>query len=270
MSVPILQVDAFANLAFTGNPAAVCLLEEEPSASWMQRVAGEMNLSETAFLWPEGDGYALRWFTPTTEVELCGHATLASAHALYERERVGEDETVTFDTKGGELACERDEEGWITMSFPAHPPSEGAKDADLIAEALGVDPAWVGDSDLDRFAVLDDERTVRELEPDLDRVAQLGGRGLIVTAASEDESAVDFVSRFFAPSAGVDEDPVTGSAHCVLGPYWADRLGEDEVVGRQVSARGGTVRVSVGEDQVDLSGQAVTVFEGELAGSAEP
>lgn len=269
MSVPIVQVDAFANLAYTGNPAAVVRLEEEPSASWMQRLAGEMNLSETAFVWPREDGYGLRWFTPTTEVELCGHATLATAHVLFADGRVDEDEPVTFQTRGGELVCERDEP-WIRMRFPAHPPEALGDEAEKLTRALGAKPAWVGANEMDRFAVLDDETTVRQLEPDLEAIAELDARGVIVTAEADDESEVDFVSRFFAPAAGVDEDPVTGSAHCALGPYWADELGEDEVVGRQVSRRGGLVRVTVEEDEVELAGQAVRVFEGELSEAASP
>jgi PhzF family phenazine biosynthesis protein len=269
MTVPIVQVDAFANLPFTGNPAAVTLLEEEPSASWMQRLAAEMNLSETAFLWPEDEGYGLRWFTPETEVDLCGHATLAAAHVLFETERPDPEEPVTFDTKGGQLTCEH-EEPWIRMRFPAHPPEASDDDREAIAQALDAKPTWTGANELDRFAVLDDETAVRQLEPNLETVAGLDARGLIVTAPADDGSDVDFVSRFFAPAAGVDEDPVTGSAHCALGPYWADEFGEDEVVGRQVSRRGGLVRVTVEDGEVELAGQAVTVFEGELTDDAAP
>ncbi|PSG98377.1 hypothetical protein BRD56_00105 [Thermoplasmatales archaeon SW_10_69_26] len=269
MTVPIVQVDAFANLPFTGNPAAVTLLEEEPSASWMQRLAAEMNLSETAFLWPEDEGYGLRWFTPETEVDLCGHATLAAAHVLFESGRVDEEETITFATDSGPVECEQDEP-WIRMAFPSHPPYSREEDAGRVAQALDQKPTWVGENRLDRFAVLDEETAVRQLEVDLDAVRQLGGRGLIVTAPADDESEVDFVSRFFAPSAGVDEDPVTGSAHCALGPYWANRLDQSEVVGRQVSKRGGMVRVRVTDEGVDLEGQAVTVFDAELREIAEP
>lgn len=270
MSVPIAHVDAFANLAFTGNPAAVCLLDEEPQASWMQRVAAEMNLSETAFVWPqEEEDYGLRWFTPETEVDLCGHATLAAAHVLFDREHADPLAPLTFHTPGGRLVCEHDEP-WIRMAFPTHPPSQTPERVEQVAEALGAKPEWIGANEMDVFAVLADERTVRELEPDLDAIERLDARGLIATAAVEDDSEIDFVSRFFAPAAGVDEDPVTGSAHCALGPYWAKRLDKRELVGRQVSKRGGTVRVKVEEDQVELAGQAVLIFEGHLSEAAEP
>ncbi len=274
MTVPLVQVDAFSNLAFTGNPAAICLLEEPAPASWMQRVGAEMNLSETAFVWPredeaEGD-YGLRWFTPETEVDLCGHATLACAHVLFERERADPEEGVQFHTNSGLLLAEMREGEWIRMAFPSHPPYSREEDAGRVAQALDVKPQWVGETGLDRFVLLDSEQTLRELEPDLDLLAQMGGRGVIVTAPSEDESEVDFVSRFFAPTAGVDEDPVTGSAHCSLAPYWANRLDRDELVGRQVSHRGGTVRVEVTDEGVDLIGQAVTIFEGTLSQAAAP
>lgn len=272
MSVPLYTVDAFTRLPFTGNPAAVCLLDDQPPESWMGDLAAEMNLSETAFAWPDEAIDAdrrLRWFTPTSEVDLCGHATLATAHVLFERGDVDEEAGVVFDTNGGQLSCRR-EDGWIRMAFPAHPPEQRPGAAKRVAEALGVEPAWVGETGLDLFVLLEDERTVRAVEPDLDAVEALDGRGVIVTAGSEDGSHVDFVSRFFAPAAGVPEDPVTGSAHCALGPYWADELGEDTVVGRQVSTRGGTVRVSVEADGVELSGHARTVLEASLADAATP
>lgn len=269
MPVPLYQVDAFTRVPFTGNPAAVCLLDEEPSDSWMQRVADEMNLSETAFVWPEDEDLGLRWFTPVQEVDLCGHATLASAHVLFETDEGDPEDGVTFHTNSGPLECSR-EDGWIRMAFPSHPPYALEEGVSEIAEALGVKPEWVGENGLDRFVVLEDETAVRALDPHLGRVAQLGGRGVIVTAGTGDDSGHDFVSRFFAPAYGVDEDPVTGSAHCALGPYWANKLDRDTVTGRQVSERGGSVRVTVTEEGVDLDGHAVTIFQGELAEAAEP
>jgi PhzF family phenazine biosynthesis protein len=235
----------------------------------MQRLAGEMNLSETAFVWPEGEAYGLRWFTPETEVDLCGHATLATAHVLFDRGRVDEDGEAVFETAGGRLVCEHDDP-WLRMRFPADAPQEREEAREDVALAIDAKPTWVGASERDLFAVVDDETAVRQLEPDLDAIAELDARGLIVTAGVDDETEVDFVSRFFAPGAGVPEDPVTGSAHCALGPYWAGEVGEDEVVGRQVSERGGLVRVTVNEDEVELAGQAVTVLEGELTEAAAP
>lgn len=269
MPAPLYTVDAFTRIAFTGNPAAVCLPDEAPEERWMQDVAAEMNLSETAFCWPKDDGgedvWRLRWFTPTTEVELCGHATLATVHVLLEEGHLDEDAEVTFHTKSGHLTCRREDEERISMDFPSHPPYAVEGILEDVTDAIGTEPLWIGENGLDRFALLEDEKAVRSLEPDLDRVAQIGGRGLIVTAeADDDASDVDFVSRFFAPAYGVDEDPVTGSAHCSLGPYWANKLDEDTVVGRQVSDRGGTVHVTVTDQGVRLAGHAVRVAEGEL------
>jgi PhzF family phenazine biosynthesis protein len=271
MAPDLVTVDAFTQLPFTGNPAAVCLPGEPVPGSWMQRVAAEANLSETAFVWPaEGEAdRRLRWFTPEQEVDLCGHATLAAAHVLFERGVADPDEGVVFATNADELACRR-EAGQVRMRFPREAPTEQPGLAGPVEAAVGVEPSWVGASERDAVAVLDEETAVRALSPDLDAVADLDGRGLIATARSDDDSHVDFVSRFFAPAAGVPEDPVTGSAHCALGPYWADELGEDELVGRQVSARGGTVRVEVVGDEVELAGHAVTVVEGELGDAAAP
>jgi PhzF family phenazine biosynthesis protein len=258
----IVQVDAFTNRPFTGNPAAVCVLAEVPAEWWMQDVAREMNLSETAFLLPHEDGYDLRWFTPTTEVDLCGHATLASAHVLWEDGHLPPAETARFHTRSGVLTATRAGE-WIEMDFPAEPAREVEPLLGL-AEALGAAPAvWVGRNRFDYLIELADEKQVRTLNPDPRALRELGGRGFIVTSRAT-ANGFDFVSRFFAPAAGVDEDPVTGSAHCALAPYWAERLGRPELVGYQVSARGGVVRVRSAGERVVLAGQAVTVLRGEL------
>lgn len=263
MSLEIIQVDAFTEKPFTGNPAAVCILPFARKAEWMQQVAGEMNLSETAFLQRRDDGFTLRWFTPTQEVDLCGHATLASAHVLWTEGQLAPDERATFHTKSGELVAWR-EDGWITMDFPAEPPAPAEAPPELV-EALGVAPVYVGRNRMDYLVVLEDERVVRTLRPDLVRLAEIDTRGVIVTAAGSD--GYDFVSRFFAPRYGVPEDPVTGSAHCCLGPFWAERLGQTPLVGRQVSARAGTVVVKTSGAEgkrVHLAGQAVTVLRAEL------
>jgi PhzF family phenazine biosynthesis protein len=266
--VPIFQVDAFADAAFRGNPAAVCLLDAPASAEWMQHVAAEMNLSETAFLVPRGSAtdYDLRWFTPTTEVDLCGHATLASAHVLWETGRLAPDASARFHTRSGVLTATRDGDD-LTLDFPATPP-EPADAPDGLAEALGAEPRRLARSRYDYLVEVADAATVRDLAPDF---RALGGidvaRGIIVTSRGDD-GETDFVSRFFAPAVGVDEDPVTGSAHCCLAPYWADRLGRTALAGYQASRRGGTVRVEVVGDRVRLGGRAVTVLRGELV--AEP
>ena len=263
MAVPLTQVDAFADRPFGGNPAAVCLLDDPRPDDWMQRIAAEMNLSETAFLERLDDGYRLRWFTPAAEVDLCGHATLASAHVLWETGSLPAAETARFHTRSGLLTCRRQGE-WIEMDFPAEPATRADAPTALI-EALGHTPRWVGRNRMDYLVELDDEATVRGLEPDFGRLRAVDTRGVMVTAGSA-EPGVDFVSRFFAPRLGIDEDPVTGSAHCALGPFWAERLGRSELIGRQVSRRGGVVRVSLAGDRVHIGGQAVTVLRGELLG----
>ena len=257
----IVQVDAFADRPFAGNPAAVCVLREPKGAAWMQDVALEMNLSETAFLVEEGDGFHLRWFTPTVEVDLCGHATLASAHVLWEDGHLSPGSTARFRTRGGRLSATR-ADGWITLDFPATP-LKFKVDSGAIAEALAVPVHSAGIGGFDVLAEVESESVVRSIRPDFARLAALSARGVIVTARS-DSPGVDFVSRFFAPRVGILEDPVTGSAHCVLGPYWAGKLGRTELVGYQASGRGGTVRVRLGGDRAFLGGQAVTVFRGEL------
>jgi PhzF family phenazine biosynthesis protein len=261
MGVPMYVVDAFADRPFAGNPAAVCLLDRPADEGWMQSVAAEMNLSETAFLVPESDGYRLRWFTPTVEVALCGHATLASAHILWETARLPAHNPARFQTRSGALTATRagDE---IVLDFPAVP-VEPCAPPDGLIEALGAKPRNVARNRMDMLVELDSESDVRGLRPDFGRLAAVPVRGVIVTAASE-QPAFAFVSRFFAPASGVPEDPVTGSAHCALGPFWAARFGTNDLVGRQVSRRGGTVRVSVRGNRVQLAGRAVTVLRGEL------
>jgi PhzF family phenazine biosynthesis protein len=264
----LFQVDAFTEDAFAGNPAAVCLLGGPAEARWMQSVASEMNLSETAFLEPHPAGYGLRWFTPVAEVGLCGHATLASAHILYETGLAAPAGRVNFESVSGPLTARR-EDGLLVMDFPARPAAPAPPPAGLLA-ALGVaSPAWTGQGKDDIMVVLDREEQVTGLRPDTAGLAVLGTRGVIVTAPASRPGA-DFVSRFFAPAVGIAEDPVTGSAHCTLGPYWAGRLGRPDLTGYQASARGGTVKVRVDGDRVLLAGRAVTVFSGELSDAALP
>ncbi len=267
MSHRIVQVDSFADRPFTGNPAAVCVLDAPAEKEWMQNVALEMNLSETAFLVRRDDGsYDLRWFTPAVEVDLCGHATLASAHVLWEDEHLAPDETAHFHTRSGLLSAERQGD-WIKMDFPAVPPA--ACDApEGLVEALGAKVLWTGKNQDDLFAELESEAVVRELTPDLSALGRIPLRGIIVTAASDGTEfagkKIDFVSRFFGPAVGVPEDPVTGSAHCGLGPFWAERLQQDELTGFQASPRGGMVRVCCRNERVDLFGKAVTILRAQL------
>ena len=263
VTVPIIQVDAFTAEPFRGNPAAVCLLREEATAEWMQAVAAEMNLSETAFVRRRGDGdFSLRWFTPTVEVPLCGHATLASAHVVWEEKLVAPDDPITFHTKSGKLTARR-EADWIRLDFPALPVEPCAAPAGL-AEALGCSFESVHRNEFGTYlAVLDSEKAVRDVQPDFARLRAIEAGVCIVTARSESGS-FDFVSRFFAPGLGIDEDPVTGAAHCSLAPYWGQRLGKTELVGHQISKRGGVVRVRARGDRVDVLGQAVTVMRGEM------
>lgn len=261
IEIPCLQIDAFTDRAFAGNPAAVCLLDDEREAGWMQAVAAEMNLSETAFIRPGDKGFELRWFTPTTEVDLCGHATLASAHALWERGVVANGQPIHFHTRSGELICTRQGE-LIELDFPATPVTPTDESEDLCG-ALGVAASFVGQSKFDRLVLVESEQVVRLLEPDFSRLRKLSVRGVIVTGVSDDPG-FDFVSRFFAPGYGIDEDPVTGSAHCALAPFWSEKLGKTEMTAFQASKRGGIVRVRVADDRVFLGGQAVTIFRGVL------
>jgi len=227
----------------------------------MQTVAAEMNLSETAFLLPEGVGYRLRWFTPMMEVDLCGHATLASAHILWEEGRVPEGVPVSFQTRGGILRAGK-REGWIELDFPAEPP-EAIDPPPGLEEALKTELSYVGRNRMDLLVEISSVQHLSTLKPDLDFLATLPVRGIIVTAASDNEDD-DFFSRFFAPAVGIPEDPVTGSAHCCLGPYWGEKLGKNFLSARQVSRRGGTLRLQVEGDRVILYGKAVTVLKGEL------
>lgn len=261
MGLRITQVDAFTNRPFTGNPAAVAVLTDIPADSWLQDVAREMNLSETAFLLPHDDGFDLRWFTPAAEVDLCGHATLASAHVLWEDGVLAAGATARFHTRSGLLTARRDGE-WIELDFPARPARECPAPEHLV-EALGVVPEWVGRSADDLMVVLDSEKQVRSLKPDLSLLRRIDIRGVIVTSEAISQGN-DFVSRFFAPRVGVDEDPVTGSAHCTLAPFWEERLGRTNLLGYQVSGRGGKVRTRVAGERVHLAGQAVTVLRAEL------
>jgi PhzF family phenazine biosynthesis protein len=262
-TVPIVTVDAFAERPFTGNPAGVVLLDAPADLAWMQAVAAEMHLSETAFLHPEGIGWRLRWFTPTVEVDLCGHATLASAHRLREVGRVEDGGEVVFYTRSGLLRATAEPDRVIALDFPALPPRE-ATAPDTLLEALNVrGPRWVGRSRYDWLVEVADEAAVREVQPDFRALCEAGARGVMVTSRGRDH---DVVSRFFAPGAGIDEDPVTGSAHCVLGPYWATRLGRTRLDCWQASERGGRVDVEVRGDRVALRGHAVTVLTGEILG----
>jgi PhzF family phenazine biosynthesis protein len=254
-------IDAFTDTAFRGNPAGVVLLDIPADAGWMQDVAAELRHSETAFVLARGDGgYDLRWFTPTTAVDLCGHATLATTHALHECGATG---PFTFFTRSGELHTEIGGDHTIAMDFPAESPVEIPPPAGL-AEALGVAPLAVLGNGTDVVVDLGDAPTVRTLVPDLAALAAVECRGVVVTAAAAPGSDHDFVSRFFGPRVGVDEDPVTGSAHCALGPLWAGRLGRTDLVGLQLSRRGGRVAVQVRGERVTLRGTAVTVLDGEL------
>jgi len=260
MTTPIWQVDAFTDEPFRGNPAAVCLLDTPIAEEWMQQIALEMNLSETAFVVRQGADFELRWFTPACEVRLCGHATLASAHVLWSEGIVEPSRTIEFRTRhSGVLSARRDREK-IELDFPARPPEECPQPQGL-GEALGLEPRLVARAARDYLVLAENEAAVRGLRPDFAKLGRVEARGVAVTAAATD---YDFVSRFFAPAAGVDEDPVTGSAHCCLGPFWAERLGIDTLVGYQASARGGVVHVTMSGDRVLLSGSAVTTLRGEL------
>lgn len=256
----VVQVDAFADRAFAGNPAAVCVLDEALDAPMMQAIAGEMNLSETAFVRARPDGWDLRWFTPTIEVELCGHATLASAHVLWESGRAEPGALLRFHTRSGLLTAGR-HDGWIELDFPAlggteEPPPH------WLESALGARPERVLRGPFDYLVEVESEAIVRSLHPDLAQLAAEPVRGFIVTAAGSGQ--FDFVSRYFCPAAGIPEDPVTGSTHCALAPYWAPRTGKLAMVAYQASRRGGIVRVTLDGDRVRLGGQAVTTLRGEL------
>lgn len=255
MSLRLYVVDAFTAERFRGNPAAVCVVDSLPDETVMQSIAAEMNLSETAFVHPIDGGWSLRWFTPTTEVQLCGHATLASAFVLWETGKLEAAAIARFYTRSGWLTCHRLDDGWIEMDFPAKPTNACVAPSGLI-ESLGCQPTAVQSNGMDYLVEIEDETTLRTLTPDFSLLATLPVRGVIVTCRSASDK-FDFVSRFFAPAAGINEDPVTGSAHCALGPYWQAKLGRSTFTAFQASQRGGTVRLSIVGDRVMLRGQAV-------------
>ena len=260
-SIRYWQIDAFADRAFSGNPAAVCWLETEAGPTWMQSVAAELNLSETAFVSRRGTDFDLRWFTPTIEVDLCGHATLATAYSLWSEGLAQRDQPIRFHTRSGVLTC-RSSDDYIELDFPAAPPKEIAASSNLL-DALGVSHAWVGDSTFYRLVVVQSAEEVRRMQPDFVELLKEKTLGIIVTAPSDDVR-FDFISRFFAPAMGVNEDPVCGSAHCCLTPYWADRLQKQRFTAFQASVRGGVLKLKLDGDRVILGGKAVMVARGEL------
>jgi PhzF family phenazine biosynthesis protein len=265
-NMKIYQVDAFTEKPFSGNPAGVCVLNQKPEEKLMQSIAREMNLSETAFLVKNNDGYDLRWFTPNGEIDLCGHATLASAHILWEKGFLKRDQEARFSTKSGLLTAKMNN-GWIELNFPALPEEKTEPPAGLL-EALGVGETarkvtYVGKNIFDYLIEVESEETVRVMKPDFVKLSKVPARGVIVTARDR-AGEYDFVSRFFAPEVGIWEDPVTGSAHCCLGPYWQKKLNRDEFIACQASERGGILKVKVIGERVLISGKAVTVLEGEL------
>ena len=261
MPTPLLHIDAFTTTPFRGNPAAVCLLDEERPTEWMQSVAAELNLPATAFVGGERDGFALRWFSPTAELALCGHGTLATAHTLWETGRLAPSASARFTTRSGVLSAVRRDD-WIALDLPAEPATAVAAPVGLL-DALGVKARGTGRNRLDYVIEVDDEAAVRAVTPDLRALAAIETRGVMVTARAS-TPGFDFVSRFFAPRVGIPEDAVTGSAHCCLAPLWAERLGTPRLTALQASARTGVVRAEVRGDRVVLSGQAVTVLRGEL------
>jgi PhzF family phenazine biosynthesis protein len=269
MPVALHLVDAFTDRAFSGNPAGVCCLGSGwPAESWMQSVAAEMNQAETAFVWRRSDGvFPLRWFTPAMEVDLCGHATLASAHVLWSNGTARPDEVIRFETKSGVLSASRQGDE-IELDFPVKPATATEAPPGLL-EALGVSrPLSVGRNQFDYLVEVESESALRSISPDFRALRAVKCRGVIVTARPEGGPA-DFVSRFFAPAAGVDEDPVTGSAHCCLADYWGRKLGQTALTGYQASRRGGTVRVRLAGERVVLGGRAVSVLKGELLGGTD-
>ena len=261
MGIRIYTVDAFTEKPFAGNPAAVCILHKPADEAWMQQVAKEMNLSETAFLYKQNDGFNLRWFTPAVEVELCGHATLASAHVLYETGLLKVPEQAKFYTRSGLLTAERKSD-MIELNFPATP-AEPATVQQGLLDAISVKPIYTGKTKYDVLLEVDSEEVIRNLMPDFTLLKSISVRGVIVTSRSF-SSEYDFISRLFAPGAGIDEDPVTGSAHCCLGPFWGKKLNKSTLTGYQASERGGTVIVHLMDDRVRLAGRAITILRGDL------
>jgi PhzF family phenazine biosynthesis protein len=259
LTLPIYVVDAFTAKAFRGNPAAVCLTSDPLDDVFMQNIATEMNLSETAFLFPYHDGHSLRWFTPNTEVELCGHATLASAHILWELGVLPIDQQANFYTKSGLLTAKKDG-SWIQLNFPVEPEVESSYPSELI-DALKVNPIYVGRNRFDYLIEIESEDVLKSLTPNFSLLGKIQTRGIIVTSKSQE---YDFISRCFFPAVGVNEDPVTGSAHCCLAPYWSKKLKKNELYAYQASARGGTLKIHLDHDRVIMAGQAVTVMKCEL------
>jgi predicted PhzF superfamily epimerase YddE/YHI9 len=257
LKLPLFQVDAFSNRLFRGNPAAVVLLEDWLPDDVLQAVAAENNLAETAFVIPLEDSCPLRWFTPAVEVDLCGHATLAAGYVLFAH-RFPERERLVFETRSGKLFVSRAGE-LLRLDFPARP-GEPIAVPGAVAEALGAKPRETFLA-RDLLVVFGDEREIRDMRPDFDRVAALEAMGVIVTAPGAE---VDFVSRYFAPRVGIPEDPVTGSAHCTLVPYWANRLGKTRLTARQLSARGGELSCEIRGDRVGIAGNAVEYLRGEI------
>ena len=262
MSIRIVTVDAFTNVPFAGNPAAVCVMQEPRPDSWLRNVARELNLSETAFLVPRNGGFHLRWLTPAVEVDLCGHATVASAHVLWEDGHLPAGQQARFHTRSGLLTADRRGD-WIELDFPVKLATATEPPAELLP-ALGVKaPLAVAKNLFDYLVEVESEEELRALKPDQTTLRKIPVRGIIVTARSSTPE-FDFISRFFAPGSGIDEDPVTGSAHTALGPYWGAKLGKTEMTGYQASARGGVVRVRLKGDRIILGGQAVTVMQATL------
>jgi PhzF family phenazine biosynthesis protein len=262
MTLPLYQVDAFTSVPLRGNPAAVVLLDRERDTDWMQAIAAEMNLSETAFVLPlEAGRYSLRWFTPTVEVDLCGHATLASAHVLF----IGNSSLTEthFESRSGVLTAQKVKDK-IVLDFPAKPEQPCSSVPDALLRAIGADVRYVGKNAFDYLVELESDTAVRQLTPDFQLLRSLGVRGVVVTSLSSKGANYDFVSRGFFPGSGIDEDPVTGSAHCMLAPFWQPRLRKNQMIGYQASSRGGFVECEILGDRVLLGGNAVTVFEGKL------
>jgi PhzF family phenazine biosynthesis protein len=269
--VRLRTVDAFTDRPFGGNPAAVLFLDETPPDEWMAAVARETGVPDTGFVIREelaDADFRLRWFTPTVEIDLCGHATLASAHCILEDGGTG---PIRFATRSGVLTVSQQPDGSLAMDFPAWPATQ-IEGGSAVAEALGVPVEWTGRTDNEFFllALLADERSVRSLNPDLTAVSELEESAVIVTAEADSGQGHDFVSRLFAPKVGIPEDPVTGSAHTVLAPFWADRLGRTSLVGLQASPRSGLVGVELNGDRVTITGRAITIFDGTLRSSANP
>ena len=270
MALNIVQVDAFTNQPFGGNPAAVCVTQAPLAEEKMQAIAAEMNLSETAFLYRLGDteeeGFSIRWFSPAVEVALCGHATLASAHTLWSEGHLTPGKAAKFKSQSGWLGAQQTEDGWIELDFPAQPVTSAHVTPQLVKSlCCQGDIRTVSKNDVNYLIEIHSEKSVRTLKPDFSALKQLPTQGVIVTAAADDESPYDFVSRYFCPKIGVNEDPVTGSAHTSLAPYWQAKLGKSVMLAKQVSQRGGVIKVDcAAADRVLISGQAVTVLKGEL------